>query len=232
MIIGSTNNTAIDGSDSQAAAARLDDDLNRFLNILVTQLQHQDPLDPLDASEFTSQLVQFASVEQQIYQNTNLEKMLNLQETSQIANMANFIDNRVEFLGNDLPLENGVAEFSYVLPDGAAKITINIANSAGLNVFTAVGETSAGKHGVTWDGTDKNNVLQPDGKYTLLVSGTNAFGDMVTDIQHVVLGSVTGAGVDNGVIKLFIGNDITINQSDVLTIRKPAESSSSGSTTP
>ena len=53
---------------SGAAQAKLNEDLNQFLNLLVTQLKNQDPLDPMDANEFTSQLVQFASVEQQIYQ--------------------------------------------------------------------------------------------------------------------------------------------------------------------
>ena len=100
MIIGSAlNSDPIEGTKSAEASAKLEDDLNRFLNILVTQLQNQDPLDPLDANEFTSQLVQFASVEQQIYQNSNLEKMLNLQETSQISDMVDFIGNKVEFFG-------------------------------------------------------------------------------------------------------------------------------------
>ena len=59
-------------SRSAAAAAKIDEDLNKFLNLLVTQLKYQDQLDPMDASEFTSQLVQFAGVEQQIYTNSNL----------------------------------------------------------------------------------------------------------------------------------------------------------------
>ena len=81
MIIGSAlNNDPIEGTKSAEASAKLEDDLNRFLNILVTQLQNQDPLDPLDANEFTSQLVQFASVEQQIYQNSNLEKIRDFSE--------------------------------------------------------------------------------------------------------------------------------------------------------
>ena len=94
-IIGNVANASpIEGSQSSQAKAKLEDDLNQFLNLLVAQLQNQDPLDPLDANEFTSQLVQFASVEQQIFQNSNLEKLLNLQETSQISQMVDFINNR------------------------------------------------------------------------------------------------------------------------------------------
>ncbi len=221
MIIGATNDVvAAEGSNSEQAKAKLDDDLNKFLTLLVTQLQNQDPLDPMDATEFTSQLVQFASVEQQIYQNTNLEKMLNLQETSQIASMVDFIGNKVEFLGQKLPLENQEAEFSYVVPIGAKKVSVNIANSSGINVFFADGETTQGKHTINWDGTDKNGQQLPDGYYTVLVSAKDA-SDKLMDVEHLVTGKVSGAGVDDGVGKLFIGNGLTINQQDILSVRKP-----------
>ena len=118
-IIGNVDNSStIEGSQSAQAKSKLEDDLNQFLNLLVTQLQNQDPLDPLDANEFTSQLVQFASVEQQIFQNSNLEKLLNLQETSQISQMVDFIGNRIEFASHKLPVENGKAEFNYTIPPG------------------------------------------------------------------------------------------------------------------
>ncbi len=225
MIIGGTDTTtttsaATEGTKSDAAQAKLDEDLNHFLTLLVTQLQNQDPLDPMDATEFTSQLVQFASVEQQIYQNSNLEKMLNLQETSQIASLVDFIGNQVEFFSQELPLADGYAEFSYVMPAGVRDGTVNIANSAGLNVFYSDAENSPGKHTVKWDGTDKNGKQLPDGTYTLLVSGKDADGNLVTDIEHLVVGPVTGAGVDDGVGKLFVNGAQTILQSDILSVRK------------
>jgi len=221
MILGSsTDAAAVDGGKSAEAGAKLEDDLNRFLNILVTQLQNQDPLDPLDANEFTSQLVQFASVEQQIYQNSNLEKMLNLQETSQISEMVNFIGNKVEFFGQKLPLENGKGEFSYVMPAGVKSATVNIANSNGLNVFFVDGDTNAGKHTINWDGIDKNGNQLPDGDYTILVSGKDA-GDNLVQVEHLMTGTVNGAGVDDGIVKLFIGSGLIIEQDKILAVHKP-----------
>src|SRR5512134_982091 len=106
---GVTGTTTLDGSNSgsQSAASgeKLQEDLNRFLNLLVTQLQNQDPLDPMDANEFTSQLVQFASVEQQIYQNANLEKLLNVTENGQVAAMVDYLGAIAETSGNAFPLE-------------------------------------------------------------------------------------------------------------------------------
>lgn len=223
MILGSTDTTstaAVADTDSDVAKSKLDEDLNSFLTLLVTQLQNQDPLDPMDATEFTSQLVQFASVEQQIYQNSNLEKMLNLQETSQIASLVDFIGNQVEFFSQELPLADGNAEFSYVMPAGVASGTVNIANSSGLNVFVTDADTNPGKHTVKWDGTDKNGRQLADGTYTLLVSGKDASGNLIDSIEHLVVGPVTGAGVDDGVGKLFINGSQTVPQSDILSVRK------------
>jgi len=225
MIIGSDTSVIAEGTKSAESAAKLEDELNRFLTLLVTQLQNQDPLDPMDATEFTSQLVQFASVEQQIFQNSNLEKMLNLQETNQISQMVNFIGNKAEFFGQKLPLEDGFAEFSYVMPSGVKSATINISNSGGLNVFFSEAETTLGKHTVSWDGVDKNGLQQPDGTFTVLVSGLDPEGNLV-QVEHLVVGTVTGAGVDDGNVKLFIGNDITVDQDQVISVRKAADSGS------
>ena len=180
----------------------------------------------LDANEFTSQLVQFASVEQQIYQNSNLEKMLNLQETSQISEMVDFIGNRVEFFGQKLPLENGVGEFSYVMPAGVTEATVNIANSNGINVFFADADTNQGKHTINWDGKDKNGRQLPDGEYTVLVSGRDGQGNLM-QVEHLMTGSVNGAGVDDGKVKLFIGDSIIIEQDKILSVHKPNTKSAS-----
>ena len=222
MIIGSSTSSVPENSQSAGAKAKLNEDLNRFLTLLVTQLQNQDPLDPLDATEFTSQLVQFASVEQQIFQNSNLEKLLNLQETNQISQMVDFIGKRVEYFGQELSLEKGNAEFSYVMPSGVVDANVNISNSAGLNVFFAKGDATAGKHTVIWDGVDKNGNQQSDGKYSVLVSGTDPQGNLVT-IEHLMVGSGSGAGVDESQVKLFIGDNITIDQDTVISVRKGTE---------
>ncbi len=220
-IIGNVaNETSIEGSQSSRAKSKLDDDLNQFLNLLVAQLQNQDPLDPMDANEFTSQLVQFASVEQQIFQNSNLEKLLNIQETNQISQMVDFIGNRVEFVSQKLPVENGNAEFTYTIPPGVKDTTINIANSAGLNVYYNDASTNAGTHTFKWNGLDKNGNQLPDGIYTLLVSAKDAF-DKLAGVKYTVFGTVTGAGVNDGETELFVGDDLGVDIENILSVKKP-----------
>ena len=136
--------------------------------------------------------------------------------------MVDFIGNQVEFFSQDLPLADGYAEFSYVMPEGVSSGTVSISNSDGLNVFVSDADTSIGKHTVKWDGTDKNGAQLSDGIYTLLVTGQDPDGNLA-NVEHLVVGQVTGAGVDDGIAKLFINQELVINQDQILSVRKPVE---------
>lgn len=238
MILGTVSDTvaADGGSKSATSQVKLQDELNRFLNLLVTQLKHQDPLDPLDTNEFTAQLVQFAGVEQQIQQNANLEKLLNLQETTQVAAMVNFIGTTVEVTGDKVPLEDGRAEFTYALGVNATDLTITVMNSSGLTVFVGQGETGTGKHNFVWDGKSTGGVDQPDGAYTVVIGALDTGGNLL-EVEQTVLGRVTGAGADDGAISLFLG-DVTVSMDDVRSVKEtpasapPDAVSSSGTADP
>ena len=214
-------------SKAGAAGVKLNEDLNRFLNLLVTQLKNQDPLDPMDSTEFTSQLVQFASVEQQINTNANIEKMLNLQQVSQVADMVNFIGTTVEAKGNEVPLEDGGAEFTYEFGSNADDVTITIKDASGLTVFSQDGETSSGKHTFVWDGKSAGGVQNSDGAYTVTVNALDV-QKKVLDVEQTVLGRVTGAGAEDGIVTLFLG-DIITSMEKVLSVK---ESPTKTTTTP
>ena len=214
-ISGSVNADTRSGQSAQG----LEEDLNRFLTLLTTQLQHQDPLDPMDATEFTSQLVQFASVEQQIYQNSNLEKLLALQETGKLASLVDFMDNIVEVEGQDLVLDEGAGRFTYTIPVGAVETKITITDASGLQVFTADGQTQPGIHSVEWDGTTNGGAQQPDGLYRVQVTTFDRQSNLL-DVFHTTFGKVTGAGVVDGKTTLFIG-PLRVDQDNVLSVQKP-----------
>lgn len=207
-----------EASKAAAAQAKLDDDMNRFLKLLVTQLKNQDPLKPMDATEFTSQLVQFASVEQQISANANLEKLLGLQQTSQVSDMVNFIGNTIEADAKVVPLENGKAEFTYDLDTKSDKTAIVIKNSSGLNVFSTDGENGAGKHNYVWDGKTSSGSIAPDGSYTVVVTAVDRAGE-VLGVKQTVFGRVTGAGAENGIVSLFMG-DSSVTMDKVQAVKE------------
>jgi flagellar basal-body rod modification protein FlgD len=215
---GLSASTSLDGSRSATGGRQLQEDLNRFLNLLVTQLQHQDPLDPMDANEFTSQLVQFASVEQQIYQNANLEKLLKVAENGQVAAMVNYLGTVAEASGNALPLEGGKAKATYALGESVVSTTIAVKDATGRVMFVAPGETGAGQHTFTWNGTDTSGKALPDGAYSLEVSSKRRDGTFA-DVTQTLFGRISGAAVEGGRVMLFMGT-IAVPMDEVLSVQE------------
>ncbi|MDH5749751.1 MAG: flagellar hook assembly protein FlgD [Rhodospirillales bacterium] len=220
MIIGTGAETAAIDATSKAGGYKdkLDEDLNAFLTLLVTQLQNQDPLDPMDATEFTSQLVQFASVEQQIYQNANLEKLLEVQQQAQVSNLVNYLGTTVEVAGDLMPLVDGYALSTYTLDSKAAKVTLTVLDEDGKTVFTQAGESEGGYHEFEWDGVDKNGIDLPDGAYRLQVDAYDRDGEVI-DVKQTIFGHVTGAGSEQGAVSLFL-SDILVPLDKVLSVKE------------
>lgn len=215
---GLSGATALDGSRSATNGRQLQEDLNRFLNLLVTQLQNQDPLDPMDANEFTSQLVQFASVEQQIYQNANLEKLLQATENGQVAAMVNYLGTVAEVSGNALPLANGNATATYTLAEDTTATTLAVKDASGQVVFVAPGEIASGRHTFTWNGTDMSGRALPEGAYSIEVSAKRRDGTSA-DVSQTAFGRISGASVEGGQVMLFMGS-IAVPMDDVLSVQE------------
>ena len=218
ILSGATDAAKVGTGQSSQSADKLEEDLNQFLTLLVTQLQNQDPLEPLDANEFTAQLVQFASVEQQIYQNANLESLLEVQQNQQVGAMVNFLGTTIEAVGDLIQLENGNAVFTYAFNENVQETTIVIKDAKGRVVFTRQGEETAGRHKVEWDGRDSDGVALPDGPYLVEVFATRPDGTFA-DVAQTSFGRVTGAAVEGGDVLLFTG-DLTVPMDSVLSVKE------------
>ncbi len=217
MILQGLSGTQQTGAGRAAGDAKsLGGDLNRFLTLLVTQLQNQDPLDPLDANEFTAQLVQFASVEQQINQNSNLETLIGVGKNAEVASMVNFIGKSIEAAGATLPLEGGVARASYTLAEPAAATVLTIRDADDRVVAVKSGETSGGRHALEWDGRDADDQQLPDGAYTLEVTAVRA-DDSAIEVGTTITGRVSGASAGDGEATLFIGS-VPVPMTSVITV--------------
>jgi flagellar basal-body rod modification protein FlgD len=220
--LSSSSSNVAAGTQAAADQEKLNEDLNQFLNLLVTQLQNQDPLDPMDANQFTSQLVQFASVEQQIYSNGNLEKLVDLQQTSQVSFMVDYIGTTVEAAGKTFYLEEGnPAKATYTLVDDAKEALITITDESGEVVYSASGEAGAGFHEFKWDGKDNDGIAQPEGIYSITVSALD-WEDEPVDVYQTVYGRITGAGADNGEVVLY-SNDVVIPMSSILAVNETSK---------
>lgn len=204
-------------SAAQNAQARLTGDLQSFLKLLTTQLQYQDPLEPVSATEFTAQLAQFANVEQGIQTNANLEKLIALSMANQAMTAVSYLGKYVEALSDTMALKNGEATFGYALPQAAEGVAIVIKNEAGQTVRTLSGSTGAGKHTVTWDGRDGNGLTLPDGKYKFSVSAVDKDGQPI-EAQTYTVGIAESAEGAGGEVRITI-DGVSVSLFSVVTVK-------------
>ncbi|MFH1157931.1 MAG: flagellar hook capping FlgD N-terminal domain-containing protein [Pseudomonadota bacterium] len=187
-------------------ANTLNQNFDQFLLLLTTQLKNQDPLAPMDSTQFTNQLVSFSGVEQQIKMNDSLSKMLALSQTSQTALGLSYIGLNVALQGSQFEYPgSGVAQMSYTLPSDAAAGTVTILDGNNNVVYSQNAELSAGKHKFYWNGQDQNGTPAPAGAYTIRVGAIDKDQKNIT-ATTIVPGMVTGVmTADDGSIDLIIG---------------------------
>jgi flagellar basal-body rod modification protein FlgD len=210
--------TTTSTSKSEESRKTLAGDLTQFLNLLTTQLKYQDPLSPMDSTEFTAQLAQFASVEQGIQTNKNLESLIGLTQATQISTGVSYIGRTIEADTNVGALVNGRAEFLYNLPKTATTSVITIRDAQGKVVYTATGETSAGSHNFVWDGRDNNGTQLPDGAYVMSVGALDSTNTQISVTTHM-LGRVDGVVTADGAINVLVGG-VSIPLDKILSVKE------------
>lgn len=172
---------AIQATAARSAGARdgaqLAADFDGFLKLLTTQLQTQDPLAPMDAEKFTSQLVQFSAVEQAIRTNSQLESLVGLMRTTQHTAALQYVGATVELDNARTYLPTGgAAAIGYTLGAPAAAARVTIVDDAGRTVRELVGPTGAGPQRLSWDGLDSDRAGRPAGAYDVRVDAVDAEG--------------------------------------------------------
>jgi len=205
-------------SDAEKGLSQLAENFDNFLTILTTQLQYQDPLDPMDSTEFTQQLVQFTGVEQNVAQNKNLEKLVDLMSGGQFLSATGYIGKTVEAAGDTTQMQDGSATWTYDLASEANSNVLSITNADGQVVLTMPHEIEQGAHTITWDGTDQNGLQMPDGQYTLSVDAKNFAGQAIGATMSLS-GKVTGLENTDGGEVLQIGS-LRIPVSAVTVVRE------------
>jgi flagellar basal-body rod modification protein FlgD len=177
------------GSLNSTTGSTLAGNFQTFLTLLTTQLQNQDPLSPLDTNQFTQQLVQFASVEQQLKTNDQLTTLVSLQQTAQSTQALTFVGKTAVVDGSTATMTNASATWDLSVPTNS-NVKISVTNSTGQTVFTGSYAVNAGNNKIfAWDGKGNDGTQWPDGKYKLTATATDTAGNSVavsTQIQGVV----------------------------------------------
>jgi flagellar basal-body rod modification protein FlgD len=223
-----TNTPAPTGTDADTAS--LNTQYNQFLTLLTKQLQNQDPLSPMDTAQFTNQLVQFSSVEQQINQNKNLNQLISLQSSTNTYAAASFIGNTVAVNSDQLSLTGGKAGFQYQIEHQGDKALLRIADAQGHVVAIQEANSAVGTYQVQWNGQDASGNQLPDGQYQVSVQYEDSAGTNYS-APITVYGTVDSADVSNGQVSLNVGA-VNYPVDKITKIIKPtAPASGSGSGT-
>jgi len=172
MDVTSATSAASTTSQATDASKSLSSNFDTFLSLLTTQLQNQDPLQPMDSNQFTQQLVQFSQVEQQINSNKNLESLISLTKSQTTTAAVSYLGKTLTLTDGTAALINGQAKWTYTLPNLAAASKLVISDSKGHVVYSADAATEKGSHDFTWDGKDSTGTAVPAGTYTLKIVAT------------------------------------------------------------
>lgn len=194
VVSGTTASTSSSSTSSAAAtnalaSQQIAGNFQSFLQLLTTQLQNQNPLDPLDTNQFTQQLVEFAGVQQQLNTNDSLATLVSLQQTAQSTQALGFVGKTAVVTGSTAQLSSSTATWGLNVPSDST-VTVNITNSTGQTVYTNQYQVSKGDNqGFTWNGQGTDGTQYPDGAYTLTATGKDSSGNTVaitTEVQGVV----------------------------------------------
>ena len=201
-----------------SGAATFAQTFDTFLKLLTTQLKYQDPLSPMDTTEFTNQLTQFSQVEQAIKTNAGLDSLIAESHANQAVTALGYIGKEVEAASDAVQLKDGVAKILYSLPAGAASTTITIMDAKGAVLRRVSGEVAPGRHEFTWDGATDSGTQLPDGSYKISVAALDASGNPLDGTLFGLAGIVDQVISEGGPIFLMIG-DVPVPIENVAAVR-------------
>ncbi|HEY4201873.1 MAG TPA: flagellar hook capping FlgD N-terminal domain-containing protein [Devosiaceae bacterium] len=222
MSVGGVSNNSGAGAAGSAPSTdntTLAGNFDTFLSILTTQLQNQNPLDPLDTNQFTEQLVQFSGVEQQLKTNDFLQALMTNSQTSANINAVSYIGKEVTAAGVRSQLVDGQAVWKFNAEAVASDANISIKDSSGNVVYSDNGSLAAGPGQFVWDGIGSNGQTCPDGTYSITIDGKNLAGKDV-GVSTSTVGKVTAVDLSGDQPVLTVG-ETQIKLSDVTSVKVP-----------
>jgi flagellar basal-body rod modification protein FlgD len=194
------NTTSASSGDQQMIAGNF----QLFLQLLTTQLKNQDPTSPLDTNQFTQQLVQFASVEQQLKTNTNLAALVALNKSQQATSSLSFVGSKVIADGSSTEYKDGVAVWNVTSPS-VATANISVIDANGNTVWTDTQTLQQGIQSYAWNGRTSTGQLAPDGSYSIQITALDSTGTPVTTSTDFS-GTVTGVDLTGDPPLLLVGS--------------------------
>ncbi len=190
--------TSVGGASGAQSATTLANNFDTFLTILTAQIQNQDPLEPMDSTQFTEQLVQFSGVEQQIRVNKQLETLIAATNSGAGASLSGYLGQKAEIDAASAQFSGDPITWRYELPAQAKSTTITVTDAAGRVLYSKTGELEAGSHEFVWNGElNKGGTAPEDQPYWISVVAEDANKKAITP-KHSLVTKITGVDLTYG----------------------------------
>jgi len=206
----SAASTTASGSNSSLSSAD-------FLNLLVSELQNQDPLNATSTTDFINQLTSYANFNEQQSINSSMTSLAGSFSSLVTLNSVNYIGHTVEAKADTATLSNGSATFGYSLSSATSDVTVSIKDSSGNTVWTGAGTGTAGSNTFTWDGKNSSGAQLADGgQYSIAVTANDSAGNSVFNYSTIT-GTVTGIDASTSTPALIV-NGVSVSASNIIGV--------------
>ncbi|WP_350335119.1 flagellar hook assembly protein FlgD [Coralliovum pocilloporae] len=203
MEISSTNPAG--NGQTSSSQTRLAADLDTFLTLLTTQLQNQNPLEPLEAEQFTQQLTQFTAIEQQIQTNDKLDSLITASATQFASSIINYVGRTITADGSRATLDEGRAQWTFESDEATDDGLVAVVNARGDIVFEQKISIKEGQQNFVWNGKNDDGEFAPEGTYRLEVIGRDSNG-LPIDVSTEISGTVSKVDVTKSPPELTVGS--------------------------
>jgi flagellar basal-body rod modification protein FlgD len=212
--VAATSNSSLGAITNQN---QFNSSYTQFLSMLTTELQNQDPTSPMDATQFTNQLVGFSQLEQQLQTNSNLQTLISNQSATGLSGSLGYLGHTVLASGDAFAMpEDGSTTINYSLPQAAASASMTVTDAAGQVMGSIPVPTNSGSNSFAFDGSLPDGTDLPAGQYTYAITAASATGQAITATTYTS-GVVTAIDTSAGAPVLSLGA-LSVNASNVVAV--------------
>ncbi|MCD4722029.1 MAG: flagellar hook capping protein [Desulfobacula sp.] len=231
---GTTGNSSLDQittsyQSNEKEKTQKEDALGQdaFLTMLVAQLQNQDPLNPMDGTDFSAQLAQFSQLEQLINLNGSMDSLAKSFSQNSEGDVVGYIGKQVTGNIDVMNVDKGTVSGGFYNLGQPADIMVTITDTNGKTVKTLYeGQQNSGSHIISWDGTDNGGKAVTDGSYQYTVLANSGFG--FVEVPSTVTGEVDGVAYNNGKPYLVV-QGLLLDPKSLTSVVNVEENNGSGS---
>ncbi len=204
---------------SQEGVGKSELDRSDFMTLFITQLQYQDPMEPMDSYEMASQMAQFSNMEATMKMSDNIERLLDYQTSQNNLQLLTLLDKEVQAIGNSIGVSDGqTGRGVFTMVEASDDVTVEIYDDRNRLVRQIhMGAMEVGEFELAWDGENSGGDLVDDGLYSYVVDARNQYNEIV-EVDYRMVGKVTGVQFDTGTAVITLDNHVAVKVSEVLQV--------------